>query len=316
MNARNDVLDFPGAEELTAAGEVAPPEGEVIEAALTAVRQAAVAEEKQPRQRRFGRRRLVATAAAVAAVAATAVAIPVISLDGGEPAGSAAAADFLNSVADKAAAQQAGPGPYWKFTSKELNTDGTYRTETRVISPTGIGDKPAPNGKELLWTVGKKELNWAALKQLPTTPDALRRELSAGKSGDAANRQVIGQGSHLMEFSPIDPKVRAALYRVLARTPGLDMIGKTHDSEGRPGVEVAWKQRPFEGPGPHNDMHWIINQQTGQLLETRHIAAQNYDGSDCKPSKGVDPECSPSARKGDITGSSTYLFNGPVTTPR
>ncbi|WP_419996986.1 hypothetical protein [Streptomyces boninensis] len=307
-----DVLDFPGAAELVTAGEVAPPRGEVVEAARMAVREEAVGEE--PRQRLGSRGRLIAAAITVAAVAAGAAAIPVISLDGSNtPANSAAAADFLNSAADNAASQPPGTGPYWKITTKERTADGTYRTETHILSPTAIGKKRAPNGKELLWKVGDKQLNWSALKQLPTTPKALRRELAAGATGKAADRQVIQQATHLLEFSPASPRTRATLYRVIARTPGLDLVGKTRDTEGRPGIEVTWKQRPLRGEGLHTDPHWIINQRTGQLLETRHTAAASFDASTCKPSKGVDEECPPSVKRGALTDSATYLFNGPVT---
>ncbi|MFE2164286.1 hypothetical protein ACFXB3_04350 [Streptomyces sp. NPDC059447] len=118
-----DPLAFPCAERLRAAGEVAPPGPAVLEAALSAVRAAAAAEEREaapgvvrlrPRRVVPRSRKLLVSALAIAAIAAGVSVYPVAGLEGSPPAARAGAAEFLRQVAATEAKGTAVDAPYWK----------------------------------------------------------------------------------------------------------------------------------------------------------------------------------------------------------
>lgn len=323
---RQEVLDFPGAAELVAAGRTPEPDPAVLSAVLSAVRSAiddesarvrgSAAAEPRVITPLYRRRRFFASAAAVAAVAAVAIAAPVISMDGGEPAAGARAAAFFNSMAEKAAA--GADGRYWKISSTSSGPGTTTRNETVYLSPGGLTavedgkklSKPQPNG--MRWLVGDEHLDWNGLKNLPTDPSALRARLAAGKDGAAADMQVVTEAGKLLSFSPARAELRAALYRVMATTPGADIRTGVSDAEGRTGTEVTWKYAETGAPGIAGTTHWIIDPATGGILEEKHTATEDYDGSGCEPSDGVDDECTPSLSEGDLISRQTFLFNGAV----
>ncbi|MFB6679025.1 CU044_5270 family protein [Streptomyces sp. NPDC056390] len=323
---RHEVLDFPGAAELVAAGRTPEPDPSVLSAVLSAVRSAIddesgrvpdpAAAEPHVIIPLYRRRRFLASAAAVAAVAAAAIAAPVVSVDGGEPAAGAQAAAFFNSMAEKAAA--GADGPYWKITSASSEPGTATRKETVYLSPHGLTavedgktlSKPQPNG--MRWLVGDERLDWNGLKNLPTDPSALRARLAAGKDGAAADEQVVTEAGGLLSFSPARAELRAALYRVMATTPGAGIRTGVSDAEGRTGTEVTWKYAAVDAAGITSTPHWIIDPSTGGILEENHTATEDYDGSGCEPSNGVDDECTPSLSEGDLTSRQTFLFNGPV----
>ncbi|WP_428957180.1 hypothetical protein [Streptomyces sp. cg35] len=323
---RHEVLDFPGAAELVAAGRTPEPDPAVLSAALSAVRGAIDDETgRAPAPAAVGprvvvplyrRRRFLASAAAVAAVAAAAIVAPVVSLDGGRPAAGAEAAAFFNSMADKAAT--GANGPYWKITSTQSGPGTKTRTRTVYLGPDGLTavengetfSKPQPNG--MSWSVGDERLDWNGLRDLPTDPSALRARLAAGKDGAAADEQVVTEAGALLSFSPARAELRAALYRVMATTPGAGIRSGASDAEGRTGTEVTWKYAAADGPGITSTPHWIIDPATGGILEENRTAAEDHDGSGCEPSNGVDKECTPSLSEGDLTSRQTFLFNGPV----
>lgn len=116
---------LPGADRLTAAGNVPPPAQSVVAAAQAAIR-AAVEREEIPGAavpvRRAFRRRWIAAAATVAAVAIGAAVLPAVSVGGKPPAATADAAAFLHAVADKSAAApgdgEGGKNMVWKVVTR------------------------------------------------------------------------------------------------------------------------------------------------------------------------------------------------------
>src|SRR5205807_1084478 len=80
------------------------------------------------------------------------------------------------------------------------------------------------------------------LLALPTNVDALWRRLyrGAGKGTAAWKRhEVFTEIGDLLREDPIPAKVRAALYLVAARIPGIHLLGLTHDGIGRPALAVS-----------------------------------------------------------------------------
>lgn len=121
-----------------------------------------------------------------------------------------------------------------------------------------------------------------ALRALPTDADVLYGQISA-----VARRQVAEQrlpARHVSEAmwvrivsllnqgqAPTPPALRAALYRVLARVPRVELRGRTTDRLGRPGSVVG-----FATPGRRIDL--VIDPATGTLLEERTVLLEDaYD---------------------------------------
>ncbi|MFK0153145.1 CU044_5270 family protein [Streptomyces sp. NPDC090493] len=318
-----DVLDFPGADRLRAAGDVAPPGPAVVGAALTAARAAAadratvVPFASRPRHRG---RRMVVSAAAVAAVAAGAAVYPAVGFGGNPPAAAADAADFLHRMADTAGAGSPSDAPYWKVetrTSVSSSAPGGVpwtrtRTETEwlgrnsflrtssgdggvveftglangwALSPDGgarstTGYRVAQPGRHELtsWNVGglpparRKAVTWDDLKTLPTEPTALRARLLDGSGGPEADRRLFNGVEALLADAPAGPRLRAALFEVLAGIPHVRLAGSVKDSAGRSGTAVEL------GTGSGSS-RMIIDPGTSELLEARTVA-RSAAGSD------------------------------------
>ncbi|MGW5860990.1 hypothetical protein ACWFRJ_02285 [Streptomyces sp. NPDC055239] len=308
MTERGDLLDFPGAEELIAAGDVAPPAPEAVAAAQTALAQAVRRETTAaviplrgrvvPRRRRF----LVA-AAAVAAITAGAVAYPALDL-GGSPAATASAAQFLDDMAAVAAdSPAAASSPYWKVRMATVNQDDGKRTTTTffdragriwTVDANGTVHKPGKGSKTKTWPVGEKRLTWPALDKLPTGQKAL----TALFPKDSASR--LHQVAIMLEDSPASPELRATLFRILADTPGVKLIGDVEDSKGRPGVAFEIRRSTIGyATGPGKDVkyrttdRYIVDPDTGILLETTHkgegkdVSTDRYTWLDLGPADRV-----------------------------
>ncbi|MER5473072.1 hypothetical protein [Streptomyces sp. NPDC002685] len=301
------VLDFPGATALKDAGLAEPPDPAVLATARSLVRRAIAADTDADVAatattttvvvRRFGRRRLLACAAAVAAVAAGAAVLPVVGI-GGEPADSASAAELFNTMADRAASGSDRNAPYWKTTVKtwvegeKAHTDDNFLSRDKLVIKTQNGrtvTKNAPSGGTS-WSVGNRQVSWDNLDKLPTRPDALRRVLSAGAEGPAAAEQTVRQSGELLTGSPASPQLRAALFRVLAGTPGAEVTEGVKDGAGRIGTEISWKWSKELLHSPHSP-NWIVRPSDGRLLERNH--AQEGDAD-------------------HITQRDTYLYAGPA----
>ncbi|MGW0334162.1 CU044_5270 family protein [Streptomyces sp. NPDC003011] len=193
----NEVLDFPGADRLIAAGQVAPPGAAVVDAARAAVRRAAAAESAdvrvdagrprpRPRPRlRFGRTRRsrVLLSVAVAAVVAGAVAVPTVPFGGRPPAASADAASFLHQVAGTAAEARATDAPYWKVRKKMYT--GQDSAATGWGAPGQVSGGPDTAGTSTVWLSRSGMINRAWNGQYALHP--------AGKEPDAQmSWQVAG----------------------------------------------------------------------------------------------------------------------------
>jgi hypothetical protein len=330
MNERDDILDFPGADELTAAGAVAPPPAERITAvrdlmarlaerettstraalAHDAVLPPAVARpdgptaypapprtprviggaahgpdgEKQSgarnrRSRGPRRRRLLVAGAAVAVLAAGAVAYPVLDV-GGKPASTASAATrFLNEMAEVSTEAPAPQGKYWM--SHYWAKDGRATATVTVYSDrSGTTWIRHPSGKVTVsghntadWPVGERRLSWTEFDRLPTDPAALKAHFSK----DAAQR--FGEIMSLLAESPASPRLRSALFQIVADTPGVTMTQNVKDSQGRPGTVINLPRKveiPKEKLGAEHAAasltyvhgpYYFIDPETSRVLE-------------------------------------------------
>ncbi|MFC8537000.1 CU044_5270 family protein [Streptomyces sp. NPDC057249] len=300
-NRPTDLMDFPGAAALERAGRTEPLDPAVQARAHSLVLEAIAADASAPAAvaaPRFGRRRVLALAAAVAAVAVGAAVLPVTDFGGDGPAASASASEVFTSMADRVAGGPAASAPYWKTTVRtwteghRAHTDDIYLARDGVVVKSEDGRTTTKKSLNLAtWQVGARRIGWDDLDTVPTRPDALRAALSAGAK-DSAAAQTVLQAGDLLTDAPISPKLRAALYRVLADTQGAEVTEGVKDATGRTGTRISWKWKERPGYKIYNPS-WIVQPSTGRLLERDYA---------------------PAGKDGHITDRDTYLYAGPAKT--
>ncbi|WP_264349479.1 hypothetical protein [Streptomyces milbemycinicus] len=297
-------LGFPGAETLMAAGRVTPPKAETVAAAQAVVRAAierdadvaaltpaaltpaaltpatATPSAVRPRRRAglaglFFRPRVVVTALA-AAVAAGVIAYPALTATDSapsQPPRAASAKAFLNDMAQVAASAPATEAPYWKTTlNLTVPADGEKEsTHTRYLDRKGKSTEVNPDGSTKVaftaraYAVGDRTLGWNQLDKLPTDPKALASLLPTPNSADGKAKSTFDNATALLGESPARPELRAALYRVLAGLPGVEVAGPAKDATGRTGTALEWTT-------DSGTLRLIINPKTGDLLEETETA--------------------------------------------
>ncbi|MEU2869533.1 hypothetical protein ABZ769_10030 [Streptomyces olivoreticuli] len=317
MNDR-DLLDFPGARRLKAAGKVAPPSADAVAAALAAVRSAAGAAEgdgpaveyeleREPVAAvvplRTWRRRLPVLASAAAVVAVVlGVAFGPWS-DSGDGQGSSPAAQ-------RTAAQErtgTGTAPYWKVRTRQWSRssdarqkDESYETVWRSRSDTRgqSGDGPVQSYTldvaGVPYSICGNRILWDELNKLPTDPEALRARLVGKATGEEAEEGLFMGIEELLASSPAEPRLRAALFEILTRIPGARVTEHVKDSTGRAGTAVdldagTWRER------------LIIDTGTFHALELVNTARN--DGLKWGKQE---------LRAGDLLMRTTYLSVGPA----
>lgn len=283
-------LDLPGGERLLAARSVAPPSADVL-ARVQAVVDAAVERElpasapedaptvTAPARHRLLRRRWIVSAALVAAAATCIAVLPAVSFGGGKPAASANAATFLNDLADRT---EAGPpvtavgrmrgAPYWKTVSLQSGGNPKPLTTTIYVSARDgsgrqyLGDSPqylkiTDAQRTMHWFVGRTAIDLAGLDRLPTDTARLRAMLTV-RGGN--NALMFDEVTQLLE-SPASPKLRAALFRVLAQLPGVHLDGTRKDVKGRSGTQISMKMSGAVWHGFGESL--LVQPRTGTLLQ-------------------------------------------------
>jgi hypothetical protein len=204
------------------------------------------------------------------------------------------AADFLNHAATAARAQDASlPKPdQVSYEKKLISVPGAadpYRECSVLWSPqplTGLGGgsvglncgsgvPPVPAGLAALRSsaLAHPQYQYPALNTLPASPAALRAALYAAAARGGATWGLPGVRSQdvivtflisrLLE-APLSGPVRAALYGLLAQTPGVTLVRDAVDADGRHGTGIRWNwDYPEYGPGT---MEVIFNPQTYAML--------------------------------------------------
>ncbi|MCC3768203.1 hypothetical protein [Streptomyces sp. UNOC14_S4] len=313
-----DFLDFPGARRLKAAGKVAPPSADAVAAALAAVRSAAAGRPegdgpafelgREPVAAvavvpvRTWRRRLPVLASAAAVVG---VALGVTFQPWSDSGGAHGAPAAEPSVT---AQEQAGTAPYWKVRTSQWNRSsegaqqpgGSYetvwlsRSDTRGQSGDGPVQLYSVDVAGTAYKICDKPVLWDELGKLPTDPEALRARL-AGKAVEEEDTEGLFNGvEELLARSPAEPRLRAALFKVLTGIPGARVTERVKDSTGRVGTAVdldvdTWRER------------LIIDTGTFHVLES--VTTARNDGLKWGTQQ---------LRAGDLLMRTTYLSAGPA----
>ena len=101
-------------------------------------------------------------------------------------------------------------------------------------------------------------LGWDELYALPTEPGALESHLRAtGLDGMRdSDTELFALVGDLLRESPAPPTLRKALWEVVARVPGVSLVGAVEDSTGRPGVAIEREEHGY-----------VLDPTAGRLLE-------------------------------------------------
>lgn len=149
---------------------------------------------------------------------------------------------------------------------------GTYSTSAQLDAmPTDPSKLRA-----VLLAQARQQLAQAYTDQMDQAKSAGKKIASpAGQTGPTDDDLVFGQAAELLWQPNLSPALRAALYKVLADTPGVTVKTGVTDSAGRPAVEISrhstWDNEVVET---------FENPQTGATLESAWVESWGEDLED------------------------------------
>jgi hypothetical protein len=271
MSEQTVLLDFPGADELAAAGRVEPPSAHALARALAGIEAAVAAQEDgrrngavvttAPLRAMSGRRRVLVglfTAAAVAAGVVTYANTGETPTSSGTGTRSEARADtasvFLNDISMVAATQSLSSGKYWKT---HLTVGDSYLSQSMDFYVVNDG-KAYKKGRQPDWQLGPKDLDWKGLEQLTTDSAQLLQLLQTPPRPKSIS--PFDQAVTLLGGSPASPKLRAGLFKAMAGLKGVKLVGTVKDSTGRGGTALEFAEAKSVG-------RVIVDPKTSSILE-------------------------------------------------
>lgn len=259
---------------------------------------AAGARRPAPPRRRV-RRPLTAALSAGAVLTAVAATAITLVLSGGQPApASPAAVELLAKVADVAARQPvpAVSNGGFMYVRSEISyavyNNGSQKPtmeplhERQIWQPVadvcdwgllieqGQRTSLAPstgNGPGFSVTCGQGNLDDATyrlLQSLPTDPRTLLNQIYAFDQKNGEGQALGSDGEAFVTIGDLiretiaPPSTAAALYRAAALIPGVTLIGRVTNVEGRPGIAIAWTNS-------QDRYEWIFDPATLQYVGER-----------------------------------------------
>ncbi|WP_033284051.1 hypothetical protein [Streptomyces sp. NRRL F-525] len=276
MNERGALLDFPGADELAAAGHVEPLSERALARVLAEVEAAVATEgatvtakgatgvvvampERRLLGRQFGRRRVLIGLLTTAAVATGVV---TYANNGTTSAGTGTHSEarantatvFLDDISTVAASQSVSSGKYWKTRTTVGTTYISQSMDYYVIN----GGKAYRKGLRPDWQVGPKDLDWKGLEQLTTDSGKLLGLLQSPPRPKSIS--PFDQAVTLLTDSPASPKLRAGVFKAMGGLKGVKLLGQVKDSTGRGGTAVEFAEAKSLG-------QVIVDPKTSAILE-------------------------------------------------
>jgi len=112
------------------------------------------------------------------------------------------------------------------------------------------------------------------VETLPTDTDGMYdylAETAPKYSGQEKYQAMFVLAGDLLRLSTVPPEQSAALFRAVARIPGVTLVDDAVDAAGRPGVAVA-RQDP---DNPTRD-EWIFDRKTYDFLGEREVATDDF----------------------------------------
>ncbi|MEV4114995.1 hypothetical protein [Nonomuraea sp. NPDC049695] len=128
------------------------------------------------------------------------------------------------------------------------------------------------------------------LLELPQEPGALKERLlsflpaysrgmaewpapPAGASLPGKDSWLLGLSLDLLQYGPVRPATRAALYRMVADLPGTRALGRVRDGEGRWGLAVGWTRPLADG---QVEQRLVVDEADGDLLSVQNVVAKAW----------------------------------------
>lgn len=192
-----------------------------------------------------------------------------------------------------------GPRPYVVRSIQEswIARDGRGRSSYQVVGLTAGVSRGLPLTRSqnfqirqstarpfVLSTAPDIMLSYAQLRSLPTDPTRLsaaidqltaRYRVNQTFPQRAVRTAIRFEILRMLAELPTSASLRAALYRVLAATPGVRLLGRVHDSIGRSGMALAVNVEDAQ-------LELIIDPTSGELLQTSrtllHRSKAYFDG--------------------------------------
>ncbi len=277
--------------------DVAEPTDGVERAARAALESAIRERSARPRRRPRRRVWLVPATSTVAVAIALLIFAGVLGTgSSGPPTASAAIFTRLAAVARAQPSSAPGPGQYLYVESVQTNESDAPEVGCTMLVPehrqiwigadgsgrlfenTGRASFPsaadraacaranllgsaAPNRSDTWFAARCLSLGPVDLQNLPADPAALRqlldaRKIEGGPPGPAEDFTQIGD---LLRETDASPALRAAIYKVAATIPGVEVLGLARDHSGRLGIGLAYGH-----PGGRSEL--IFDPRTSALL--------------------------------------------------
>jgi len=166
---------------------------------------------------------------------------------------------------------------WWRFDGTRIatSTQGSKITVTRVLRP---GEKPRPGHTEPgvqgyiggpgVWRSSPRGL-YDYVAELPTDPDALLAKIRHETKDNGHDVSTFGRIEQILNDDKlIPPRANAALYRALAKIPGVRVVPGVKDLAGRPGLAVTQT-----GQGSRREI--ILDRRTFRYLGSRLVATED-----------------------------------------
>ncbi|MFH9087417.1 CU044_5270 family protein [Streptomyces sp. NPDC017673] len=114
------------------------------------------------------------------------------------------------------------------------------------------------------------------VEKLPADAGAMYtwlRKTAPKYTGQEPNQAMFVLVGDLLQDAIVPPRRSAALYRAVARIPGVTVVPDAVDAAGRHGVAIARK----DPDNPTRD-EWIFDRRTHEFLGERSVATEDYTG--------------------------------------
>jgi hypothetical protein len=128
-------------------------------------------------------------------------------------------------------------------------------------------------------SISNPSLTMDNLDELPTSAEALERELRVlfkaytKRMGAGSFDEYVWQTGIDLFSAPTPPKVRAAMFRVMADQPGFTTKGTATDSLGRTGTVLTIVNPPADDAPHGTRSHMIIDPETAEMLQHEIVDA-------------------------------------------